>query len=167
MKNKQNILIINTGGTFNKQYNELNGNLIIKKSNDCIKDILFQSKITNVNIKGILYKDSLEITDEDRELLVKFIKKSKYKKILIIHGTDTMDKTAIYLADNIKDKEIVLTGAMVPYSINKVEATSNLMLGYGYLLSNTKNNVYISMHGMVKKYDKIKKNRELGVFECR
>ena len=166
MKNNKNILLINTGGTFNKQYNELNGSLIIKKNNDVIKDILNKSKIDNIEVKGIIYKDSLDITNEDRRLLVKFINQCKYKKILIIHGTDTMDQTALFLDQNIQNKQIVITGAMVPYKINKVEAVSNMMMGYGYLLSNEKNGVVISMHGMVEKYKKITKNRELGVFEC-
>ncbi len=166
MKNNNNILIINTGGTFNKLYNELNGSLVIKKNNDLIKDIIEKSKINNLEVQGILYKDSLDITFEDRKLLVKFINQCKYKKIIIIHGTDTIDQTALFLEENIKEKEIILTGAMVPYSINKVEAVSNLMMGYGYLLSNHKNGIWISMHGMVKKNENIKKNRELGVFEC-
>ena len=166
MKNNKNILCINTGGTFNKQYNELNGSLVIKKNNDFIKRILSKSKINNIEVKGIIYKDSLDMTNEDRKLLLDFINQTKYKKILIIHGTDTMDQTALFLDQNIKDKQIVLTGAMVPYSINKVEAVSNMMMGYGYLLSNKKNGVFISMHGLVEKYKKIKKNRELGLFEC-
>ena len=105
MKNNKNILLINTGGTFNKQYNELNGSLIIKKNNDVIKDILNKSKIDNIEVKGIIYKDSLDITNEDRRLLVKFINQCKYKKILIIHGTDTMDQTALFLDQNIQNKQ--------------------------------------------------------------
>lgn len=167
MKNNKSILVINTGGTFNKQYNPLNGSLIIKKNNDLVKELLEKSHIHTVEIKGLIYKDSLDITNEDRELLVKFINQSKYKKIIIIHGTDTMDQTALYLDENIKDKQIILIGAMIPYSISKIEAVSNFMMGYGYLLSNKKNGVKISMHGMVKSYKKIKKNKELGVFECR
>jgi len=165
MNNNKNIFIINTGGTFNKQYNELNGHLIIKKNNDLVENILKQSKITDVNVEGLIYKDSLEITNDDRKILVNFINKSKFKKILIIHGTDTMDKTALFLDENIKDKQIVITGAMKPFSIHSVEAVSNFMMGYGYLLSNEKNGVVIAMHGMVENYNKIKKNRELGVFE--
>ncbi|MCD4757581.1 MAG: asparaginase domain-containing protein [Arcobacteraceae bacterium] len=166
MKNNKNILVINTGGTFNKQYNPLDGSLMIKKNNDLVKELLNKAQINTIEIKGILYKDSLDITNEDRELLAKLINQTKYKKIIIIHGTDTMDKTALYLDENIKNKQIVLTGAMVPYSISKIEAISNFMIGYGYLLSKEKNGVMIAMHGMVKKYKKIKKNRELGVFEC-
>lgn len=163
----KNILIINTGGTFNKQYNPLNGSLVIKENNDCVEEILKSSHVQGVELQGIIYKDSLDITVKDRELLVDFIGKSEYKKILIIHGTDTIDQTALYLDKNIQNKQIILTGAMIPYSISKTEAISNLMMGYGYLLSHKTNGVRIAMHGMVKKHTHIRKNRELGIFECR
>jgi len=161
------ILILNTGGTFSKIYNPLNGTLEINKENIAINEILNNSKIYDIRVEGIIYKDSLEITKKDRKLLVKYIKKSKYEKIILIHGTDTIDKTTLYLSKKIEDKEIVVTGAMIPFSINTVEATSNFMMAYGFLLNNKKNNIYISMHGMVKKYNKIKKNRNLGIFECK
>ena len=166
MKNNKKILIINTGGTFNKQYNQSNGDLIIKKDNDTLKKLFKKAKIANPKIIGLLYKDSLDITQIDRKLLVECINQTKYDKIIVVHGTDTMDQTALYLDKNIKNKQIVLVGAMVPYSINKVEAVSNLMLAYGYLLASTKKQVSISMHGLVKKYNTIKKNKELGIFEC-
>lgn len=77
-----------------------------------------------------------------------------------------MDKTAIFLAKNITDKTIVLTGAMHPFSIEPVEATANFMTGYGYLLACNQNGIYIAMHGMVKNHLEIKKNRQKGIFEC-
>ena len=166
MKNKEKILILNTGGTFNKVYNQLNGSLDIYENNKSIEKILIASKIKNVNIYGLVYKDSLDITNQDRNKLVKYINSSNYNKVLIIHGTDTINHTATYLSHKIKDKQIVLTGTMIPFSIDPIEATSNLMLGYGFLKNCKKNNIYISMHGFVKKHDKIKKNRELGIFEC-
>lgn len=168
MKTKtNNILIINTGGTFNKIYDEINGTLIVPKSNKAIKTILQSSKIDNIKIKGLIYKDSLEMTIKDRKKLVKYIKNSKYNKIIIVHGTDTIDQTASYIAKYIQDKIIILVGAMKPFSIEPVEATSNLMLAYGFLQSYTKPHIFIAMHGLVKKFDKIKKNRKLGVFqEC-
>lgn len=165
MKNDKNITIINTGGTFNKIYNPLNGKLEIYEKNSAIRQILVSSKIKDIKLDGLIYKDSLDITNEDRDKLINYINNSKYNKILIVHGTDTMNDTALYLANKIKNKQIVLTGAMVPFSIDTVEATSNLMMGYGFLKNCTKNNVYISMHGFVKKYNKIRKNRELGIFE--
>jgi L-asparaginase len=162
------ILIINTGGTFNKIYNEIKGKLIVPKNNIAIENILKLSKISNYHIKGMIYKDSLEITSEDRDKLVSYIQQSKYKKIIIVHGTDTIDQTAKYIAKRVLDKKIVLTAAMKPFSIDPIEATSNFMLAYGFLSSlEVKNNIYISMHGNIKKYTKIKKNYKKGIFECR
>jgi L-asparaginase len=162
----ENILILNTGGTFNKIYDQISGELIVPKSDDAVKKIILSSKIDYITIDGLIYKDSLEITIEDRNLLVNYIKKSTYEKILIIHGTDTMSKTAKYLSKFIKNKVVVLTGAMVPYNLDKVEATANLLLAIGFLQKKSKNKIYISMHGNVKKYTKIQKNRKLGIFEC-
>ncbi len=164
-KNKK-ILILNTGGTFSKTYDEINGNLVVPIHNKAIEEILGKSKISNCIVSGLIYKDSLNITQRDRILLKNQIKKSNHKKIIIIHGTDTMDKTAKYLAKHIKNKTIILTGAMVPFSLDEIEATSNLMLAFGYISSKNKKNIYIAMHGNIKKYNKILKNRTLGVFEC-
>ena len=161
-----NIVIINTGGTFNKEYNEIKGILEVRQDNNFIETIFEKSKIIKRDIFGLLYKDSLEITDLDREELVSFIKKTEAKKILIVHGTDTIDLTAEYIFERIKDKTIVLTGAMKPYSIEPVEATANFMLAYGYLQRENESVVSISMHGNVKEYTQIKKNKEKGIFEC-
>jgi len=160
------ILIINVGGTFNKIYNPITGELEIKKNNSLIMDIFKKVFKTNfeINIKGILYKDSLDMTKKDRKRLVSFIQKAKYQNIIIIHGTDTIDKTAKYINKKIKDRNIILTGAMMPYSIDGIEATSNLFLAYGYM-QNSINGVYIALNGVVHRYDKIKKNRKLGKFE--
>lgn len=166
MTNKKKILILNTGGTFNKVYNPLAATLDVAQNNKIIKNIIELSKIKNIKIEGILFKDSLEITTKNRETLAKYIKNSEFKKIIIVHGTDTIDQTAKYLDQYIKDKTIILTAAMKPYSIEKVEATANLMIAYGNILQKTKKGIFISMHGMVKKYNKIKKNRTLGIFEC-
>jgi len=167
VENNKKILVINTGGTFNKRYNEIDGSLIIDKNNNFIEDIFKSSKITQFTIKGLIYKDSLEFSNKHRQKLLDFIKNSDFKKILIVHGTDTVDTTAKYLSDNLKDKQIVLTGAMIPFSIDKLEAVSNFMCGYGFLLGNDQSDVFIAMHGMVLSYEKIKKNKSLGVFECR
>ena len=166
MSNNKNILILNTGGTFNKVYNEIDGKLEVPRNNKAIENILESAKIINYNLKGLLYKDSLEINDNDRKELQNVIEKSKYKKILIIHGTDTMDKTAKYLSKHLNNKTVILTGAMVPFSIDSIEATSNFMLALGALSMKKEDNIYIAMHGNIKQYTKIKKNRDLGVFEC-
>ncbi|MEA3354550.1 MAG: asparaginase domain-containing protein [Campylobacterota bacterium] len=160
------ILILNTGGTFNKIYDEITGELIVPRHNNSLKKIIVKSKLSNIAIDGLIYKDSLNITKRDRQILLEYINKSKIDNIIIVHGTDTMDKTAQYLSGSIINKQIILTGAMKPYSIEKTEAVSNLMAAYGYIQSNKKNGVYISMHGLIKKHNKIKKNKTLGVFEC-
>ena len=162
------IIVINTGGTFNKRYNPLEGELQVPHDNTALETIFNQFCLTNKvpKIKGIIYKDSLEINKKDRKQLVKMIKALQEKNILIVHGTDTMDKTAAYLHKHIIDKQIVITGAMTPFSIKQIEAVSNLMQGYGFLQGNKNNGIYISMNGFVKEYTKIKKNRKLGVFQC-
>ncbi len=168
MNNQKEILILNTGGTFNKFYEPISGSLIVEKENKFIEELIVKSfkSISLVNVYGLIYKDSLDITKEDRVQLVNKIETSKEDKIIIIHGTDTMDKTAKYLNKHIKNKQIVLVGSMLPFSIEPIEATANLMCAYGFLKSNKKNNIYISMHGYIDKYNKIAKNRTKGIFEC-
>ena len=168
MNNQKKVLILNTGGTFNKYYEPINGQLNVLSSNKYIKDIIKKAFKTTkkTKIKGVIFKDSLEINNDDRINLVDTINQSKENRIIIIHGTDTIDITAKFLNKHIKNKQIILCGAMKPYSIEPVEATSNFMVAYGFLQSNKNNNIYISMHGLVKKHSKIKKNRTKGVFEC-
>ncbi|MBP7251825.1 MAG: asparaginase, partial [Aliarcobacter sp.] len=115
-------------------------------------------------VLNVISKDSLDMSDDDRELIVKTIKNCKNENIIIVHGTDTIDLTASFIDENIKDKTIVLTGAMLPISINKIEATLNFASAIGFLNANIKNGIYISMHGSVKNYKKLIKNREIGQF---
>jgi len=195
-KPNNKILIINTGGTFNKEYNEITGELIIKQNETKIQEILTQCKISNKGYEliGTIYKDSLQINKQDREKLLQLIlnkiKKDKFSKIIIVHGTDTINKTAQYIYQKLNSIinnelfhkiDIVLTAAMKPYSINNIEATGNFMLSYGFLKNKIlkeettiytkkyKNNrnvkVYIAMHGLVNTFGKIKKNYEKGIFE--
>lgn len=166
MNDNKNILILNTGGTFNKVYNEINGKLFVPHHNQAIDYILKTSKINNIKVDGIIYKDSLDIKKSDRKKLVQYINKSTYKKIIIIHGTDTINITAKYLKKKIKNKLIVLTGSMKPFSINPIEATANLMTAFGFIQTCKENKVYICMHGLIKQPNKIKKNKKLGLFEC-
>lgn len=161
------IKIINTGGTFNKIYDEIKGSLVVPQSNFAVEDIIEKYLRNNLqlDLKGIIYKDSLEMTDEDREMICKEI--SNFSKVLIIHGTDTKNQTAKYIHDKFKDeKTVVLTGAMKPYSIEKTEATSNFVQALTFLNETDKKGVFICMHGLNKRHDEIYKNRELGKFEC-
>jgi len=160
------ILIISTGGTFNKVYNPITGQLDIDKSSNALKKIA-QKWLSNFEIINIIGKDSLDMTDKDRNKLLKLIKDTDYQDIIIIHGTDTMDKTAQYLNEAKLEKKIILTGAMTPFSIDPIEATANLASAYGYQKSLKENGIYISMNGEIDIYNKVKKNREKGLFELK
>ena len=159
------ILILNTGGTFNKVYNELSGNLDVPLNNSAVKQIIDTAFKDNLALKieGIIYKDSLEMNDKDRQLIVHALK--DYEKVILIHGTDTMDITAKYLCQHLSNKTVVITGAMKPFSIEPIEATANLCISLQFLLDNDKSGVYIGMHGLVNRYEELVKNREIGKFE--
>ena len=161
---KSKITVINTGGTFNKRYNPILGELEVPKDSLALDEIISYCYNIDFEVLNIISKDSLEMSDVDRELIVKTIKNIKNENIIIVHGTDTIDLTAKYLDEKIKDKTIILTGAMLPISINKIEATLNFSQAIGFLNSNCENGIYISMHGSVKNYKKLIKNRELGKF---
>lgn len=161
---KSKITLINTGGTFNKRYNPLNGNLEVPKDSLALEEIIKYCYNIDFEILNIISKDSLDMNDEDRKELVKSIKESKNNKIIVIHGTDTMHLSAKCIDNNIKDKVIILTGSMLPMSISKVEASLNFAQALGFLNSKCENAVYISMHGSVKEYDKLLKDKSLGQF---
>ncbi len=161
---KSKITVINTGGTFNKRYNPLSGELEVPKDSLALDEIISYCYNIDFDVLNVISKDSLDMSDADREFIVKTIKNCKNENIIIVHGTDTMDLTASFIDENIKDKTIVLTGAMLPISINKIEATLNFASAIGFLNANIKNGIYISMHGSVKNYKKLIKNREIGQF---
>ncbi len=159
------ILILSTGGTFNKIYNPINGKLEIDKSNIALKCIE-KKWLIKLNYDSIIHKDSLDFTDEDRELLAKYVSGCDYNKIVVIHGTDTIDLSSkVVDSKNIK-KSIVFTGAMVPFSIDPIEATSNLALAIGFC-QNANAGTYIAMNGLVSSYDRVIKNRDIGKFEIK
>jgi len=163
MTSRKKVLIISTGGTFNKRYNPKNGVLEIDKSSEALQNIA-SKWLCKFEILNIIGKDSLEITNHDRLELLSTIHQAKYHAIIIVHGTDTMDVTAEYLADAELEKTIVLTGAMVPYSIDPTEATANLASAYGYINALEKEGVFIAMNGVMDSYDKVNKNRKEGRF---
>lgn len=159
-----NLLIISTGGTINKFYNELNGKLEIGES--IAKNICSIAR-GNLSAKdiSIINKDSLDMTDEDRALLTNTVKNAKEENIIILHGTDTMDKSAEILAKTVSDKKIVFVGAMKPYSIDKEESIFNFASAVGFLRANPSNGVYISMHSLVLPHNEIYKERAIGIFK--
>jgi len=157
------ILIINTGGTFNKVYNPSNGLLEIDTTSHALEDIAAKW-LCDFEILNIIGKDSLDMTNQDRLELLGTISQSEHTHIIVIHGTDTLHLSAECLADAELEKVVVFTGAMVPYCIDPVEATANLASAYGYIKALETEGVYIAMNGVLGSYDKVKKDRKLGKF---
>ncbi len=158
------MLILNSGGTFNKRYNQLNGELEVPCDSLAVENILSHVE-SEYDMAGVMFKDSLDMDINDRKTLAAIIMESKDDKFLIIHGTDTMDESAHFLDEIFDDRVIVLTGAMKPFEIDNVEASFNLGMAMGFLNSQNESGVYICMSGHVQKWDKLKKNRELGKFD--
>ncbi len=160
-----NLLVINTGGTFNKLYHPISGELIVDPQGQVLKILHRKWLSGQPELLNIIGKDSLEMTSQDRIELLLMINQSDKKKILIVHGTDTMHTTAAYLAQSeISQKQIVLTGAMVPYSIDPVEATANYASALGFLRTQENAGVYICMNGLVESHQDIVKDRKAGRF---
>lgn len=157
------MLILNTGGTFNKRYNPVNGELEVPHDDTAITSVIATFNMP-VSVQGLLYKDSLDMTHDDRELLAKTIFQSDEDLIIVVHGTDTMDQSAQHVAKLGLEKVIVFTGAMVPFSIDAIEATANLAMAIGYT-HHALNGVYIVMQGVCGPYDRVTKNKERGKFE--
>lgn len=158
------ITVLNTGGTFNKRYNPIKGQLEVPTDNIALDKIVKSCHNVEFDIKNIVSKDSLEFTQEDRETILETILNSKNDKIIIIHGTDTVDLTSKFIEDKIAGKKVVFTGAMVPMSIDEVEATMNFSQAIGFLNAPIEDGIYLSMHGVVVSASKLVKNRELGQF---
>lgn len=158
------MLILNTGGTFNKVYNKINGVLEIPYNNSALEKILEHCSL-DYNIAGVIYKDSLEMDINDRKLLANIIMESKEDTFIVVHGTDTINITAEFLDEVFDDRKIILLGSMRPFSIDNVEASFNLGVALGFIQNNTNSGVYICMSGFVKPWKEITKNRNLGKFE--
>ncbi len=158
-----NIKIFVTGGTFDKEYNELKGTLFFKESHlpEMLK--LARSKL-KIDISTLMMIDSLDMTDADRKIILEKCKKTKEDKILITHGTDTMIETAKVLASSIKNKTIVLTGAMIPYKFGSSDGLFNLGSSLAFVQT-LPQGVYISMNGKYFRWDNLKKNKQTSMFE--
>lgn len=158
------IQILITGGTFDKSYDHITGNLFFEKTH--LPEMLKRSKCRlNVNVKTLMMIDSLEMTKKDIEKIIEECKKTKSSRIVITHGTDTMVNTAEKIAEKIKNKTIVLTGAMIPYAFG---SSSDGFFNLGSALSfvqTLENGVYIAINGQYFDFDKVEKNKLKGYFE--
>jgi len=157
------IKILVTGGTFDKEYNEITGALYFKDTH--ISEMLRLGRCRlETNLRTVMMIDSLEMTETDRQLILEHCRKSPEDKIVITHGTDTMVETARVLAQGLAGKTIVLTGAMIPYAFGSSDGLFNLgsALSFAQALPP---GVYIAMNGKYFAWDHVRKNRERGEFE--
>lgn len=157
------IRIFITGGTFDKEYNELTGQLYFKDSH--LPEMLKLGRnLVPVEIRTLMMVDSLEMTDDDRELITEHCQKSPEDKIIITHGTDTMVTTAQVLSQKKIQKTIVLTGAMVPYKFGSSDGLFNLGSALAFVQT-LPVGVYVVMNGRFFDAKNVRKNKETGVFE--
>lgn len=152
-----------TGGTFDKEYNELNGSLYFKDTH--INEMLKLGRCkASIDIRTLMMIDSIELTQADRELIAVNCDKAEEDKIIITHGTDTMVETAKVIASKVKDKTIVLTGAMIPYKFGSSDGLFNLGAAIAFVQT-LPHGVYIAMNGRIFTWDNCRKNKRLGEFE--
>ena len=157
------IKIFVTGGTFDKEYNELNGQLFFKDTHLSEMLSLGRSRI-EVTIETLMMIDSLDMTDADREIISHRCLTSGENKIVITHGTDTMVETAKYLAGKVRHKTVVLTGAMIPYKFGSSDGLFNLGSALAFVQT-LPAGIYISMNGRFFAWDNVRKNKNIGEFE--
>ena len=157
------IRIFVTGGTFDKEYNEINGQLFFKETH--LPEMITRSRVPpEVEVTTLMMIDSLDMKSGDRELIVNQCNAAKEDKIIITHGTDTMAVTASVLAGKVEGKTIVLTGAMIPYKFGSSDGFFNLGCALAFVQT-LPAGVYVSMNGRYFTWDNVRKNRETGIFE--
>jgi L-asparaginase len=157
------IKIFVTGGTFDKEYNEIEGKLFFRDTHlpEMLK--LGHSKV-DVDIRTLMMIDSVNMKDTDRAIIVQNCRNAEEDRIVITHGTDTMVETARLLGAAIKEKTIVLTGAMIPYRFGSSDGLFNLGSALAFVQT-LPHGVYIAMNGLYFNYDNVVKNKKLGEFE--
>ncbi len=157
------VRIFVTGGTFDKEYNEITGELFFRDTHLPKMLELARSRV-EVDIRTLMMIDSRDMTDEDRETICRNCHKARESRILVTHGTDTMVETAEVLARRVLDKTIVLTGAMVPYTFGSSDGMFNLGSALAYVRV-LPPGVYIAMNGRAFPWNNVRKNFRKGEFE--
>ncbi|MCK4413014.1 MAG: asparaginase [Candidatus Eisenbacteria sp.] len=153
-----------TGGTFDKEYDEINGHLFFKDTH--VREMLKLGRCSlELEIRTLMMIDSEEMTPADREMIRKHCSESDTDRIVITHGTDTMSETASYLGKQLKDRTVVLVGALVPYTFGSSDGLFNL--GSAMAFAQTlPPGVYVAMNGRCFPWDNVRKNRSTGFFEA-
>lgn len=160
---KHKVRVFVTGGTFDKEYDELTGTLAFERTH--LHEMLRLGRcLLDVDVDVLMLVDSLEMTDIHRQHIVDACRNAPEDRIVITHGTDTMVETARALAAGVERKTIVLTGAMVPYAFGSSDGLFNLgsALSFVQVLPA---GVYIAMNGHWFDWNRVRKNRKLGIFE--
>jgi len=157
------VRIFITGGTFDKEYNELTGQLYFNDTH--LHDLLEMGRSrVDTEIRTLMMVDSLEMTDEDRELIVHQCIHCEEDKIVLTHGTDTMADTAKVIAEKVSGKTIVLTGAMIPIKFGSSDGLFNLGSALAFAQS-LPPGIYVAMNGRYFTWDNVRKNKQTGMFE--
>lgn len=152
-----------TGGTFDKDYDELSGRLFFKETH--LPEMLRLGRsLVPVALETLMLVDSLHMSDEDRERIAERCRNCDESRIVITHGTDTMVETARVLAAGVMGKTIVLTGAMIPYAFGSSDGLFNLGSALSLVQVLTPG-VYVAMNGTYFAWDNVRKNRDSGIFE--
>lgn len=158
------IRILVTGGTFDKEYDEVRGRLFFKDTH--VQEMLDKGRSrVPVSIRTLMMIDSLEMTDADRALVVEQCRQSEVDRIVVTHGTDTMVETGRSIAAaGLAGKTVVLTGAMIPYAFGSSDGLFNLgsALSFAQVLPP---GVYVAMNGQCFPWDQVRKNRDTATFE--
>jgi L-asparaginase len=160
-----NIRLFVTGGTFDKEYDEINGRLYFKDTH--LSEMLKLGRChLSIDIRTLMMIDSLEMSHEDRKLILQSCVAAQEERIVITHGTDTMEQTAIVLGEAKLPKTIVLTGAMIPYAFGSSDGLFNLgaALAFTQTLSH---GVYVAMNGRYFQWNNVQKDRGTGQFRER
>jgi L-asparaginase len=157
------IRILITGGTFDKEYDEINGRLFFKDSHLPEMLNLGRAKL-ELEIRTLMMVDSLDMTEADRSLIAQQCAAASGDRIVVTHGTDTMAETARFLAGRIQDKVIVLTGAMIPYKFGSSDGLFNLGSALAFVQVLTPG-VYVAMNGRCFSAGLVRKNKQTGIFE--
>jgi L-asparaginase len=157
------IRIFVTGGTFDKEYNEISGELFFKETH--LPEMIARSRVTpKVEVTTLMMIDSLDMKQQERELIVNQCKAAGEDKIIITHGTDTMAVTAAVLAGKVPGKTIILTGAMIPYKFGSSDGFFNLGNALAFVQALAPG-VYVAMNGRCFDSANVRKNKQTGQFE--
>ncbi|WP_029407570.1 asparaginase domain-containing protein [Thiomicrorhabdus sp. Milos-T2] len=163
--NDLTIELLITGGTLDKDYHAIRGELVFSETH--LSELLSEANTTlDIQSQVLMLKDSLEMTDTDREIIYQACLTSHHSHIVITHGTDTMCQTAEYLLNRpgLLNKTIVLTGAMRPFKLGNSDASFNIASAL-MAVQLAKPSVYIAMNGQLFTAQQVQKNRALGLFE--